>query len=152
MGIDEGGWIDAIDQSTTQIKISVLDAEGKNISPIISKPKQVLLQATLTNTKKPYLINCPNPFGSSGKEETTFIYYLQEPDNIHFRLYTLLGELVWEREFSEAEPQGSEGLHSGDVTWNGENDIGIDVLNGVYILVMETGAGHISKRKIAVVR
>ena len=152
LGIDEGGWIDARDQSSSNIVIRVLDAEGKSIEPIFSKAKQVLPQSAYSESDKPYLTNCPNPFGGSGKEETTIIYYLSEDTDVHFRLYTLLGERVWERSYASTSLQGAEGLHSGDVTWSGENDAGLDVLNGVYILVMETGSGHVSKRKIAVVR
>ena len=81
--------------------------------------------------------------------------YLKENTNVHFRIFTLTGALVWSASFSESDPQGMKGLHSSEyngVVWDGRNDDGRMVLNGVYILVMDTGYGDIGKTKIAVVK
>ena len=99
--------------------------------------------------------NVPNPFGEPGKEQTLILYYLDERTDVRFRIYTLTGELVWSASYTENEPQGEEGMHSSvsrSVTWNGYNDRGLKVLNGVYILVMETGYGEVKTAKIAVVK
>ncbi|MEJ2626930.1 MAG: hypothetical protein P8078_00010 [bacterium] len=72
-----------------------------------------------------------------------------------FRIYNLIGELVWSKTFSNTDPEGRKGYHSrgsNQVDWDGTNDNGYAVLNGVYILVMETGAGEVKKTKIAVVK
>ena len=97
----------------------------------------------------------PNPFGESGKEYTLFIYYLNEQTDVSFHIYTLTGELVWSRSYTENDPQGSIGMHaslSHSVRWDGRNDRGVKVLNGVYILVMQTGTGEVLTTKIAVVK
>ena len=75
--------------------------------------------------------------------------------DVKFRIFTLTGELVWSRDFTEGDPQTRPGLHTTDsqaVEWDGLNDRGHKVLNGVYVLVMQTGDGRVSKTKIAVVK
>jgi hypothetical protein len=141
--------VEAVDPATN-IPVSVLDPEGNELEEMVSDPKRIF-----SPSGEIFLMNSPNPFGESGKETTTIIYYLDEDTDVSFRLYTLLGEPVWSRSYQEGDPQGSAGMHStgsNAVEWDGKNNAGNTVLNGVYILVMETGSGEILKTKVAFVK
>jgi len=105
--------------------------------------------------KEVTLCNSPNPFGEPGRESTVFVYYLKEPTDVTFIIFTLTGQLVWKKSFNAVSVQGSAGMHdtpANSVVWDALNDRGNKVLNGVYILVMKTGSGKIEKTKIAVVK
>jgi hypothetical protein len=72
---------------------------------------------------------------------------------VQFKVYSLIGKLVWTSErFAAGSLQGSRGDHAGEIFWDGQNDVGKDVLSGIYILVMQTGNGTVQKTKIAFVR
>jgi len=132
------------------ISVPVRNMMDEELENLTSDPKRIFhpgAEATFRNV--------PNPFGEPGKEQTTFIYYLKESTDVSFYIYTLTGALVWSTSFTASEPQGTEGIHSNGssvVIWDGRNDTGFQVLNGVYILVMETGYGEVETTKIAVVK
>jgi hypothetical protein len=152
--ISNSGYVDARDRFSGQ-GISVLDASGNSFTNLGSWKKQVISSNVIKDDSEPYLLNFPNPFGEPGKEETVFVYYLKEDAHVKFSIYTLTGQLVWSRSFLKTEPQGSKGMHSKGsfaVSWNGYNDRGVRVLNGVYILVMDTEYGDIAKTKIAFIK
>lgn len=70
------------------------------------------------------------------------------------RIFTLLGELVRTISFSSADPQGLAGTHAAASTtfvWDGTNENGQKVLNGVYVAVLVTNQGK-AMTKIAVAR
>ncbi|MFZ5518126.1 MAG: hypothetical protein ACOY90_15885 [Candidatus Zhuqueibacterota bacterium] len=96
--------------------------------------------------------NYPNPFGEINRPVTNFVYYLDEDTDVKIQIYTLIGELVWERTYTEAESQGREGLHDSDIIWDGRNGQGHKVLNGVYVARISTGYGKAALRKIAVIK
>jgi len=150
-----GGYIDARDEYADSLFVSVLTTSGEEIENLRSSPKQVVSREDVQSGSEPYLLNCPNPFGEPGREETTIVYYLKENADVTFRIYTLTGELVWYRSFAMSDPQGEKGIHEkgpNSVIWDGRNDKGLRVLNGVYIFVMETGYGEVAKTKVAVVK
>ena len=88
------------------------------------------------------LWSCPNPFS----DLTTVYYHLQESSDVTFRIFTLIGDPVWTLEL----PSVSSGPHT--FTWDGTNDSGKKILNGVYWLFMQTDKGVEGKFKIAVVK
>lgn len=74
-----------------------------------------------------------NPYDpADGQVE--FRYFLESPDKVEFRILTLIGEEVYSRDFAA----GNEGARPGQnsVFWDGRNDEGHIVLNGVYIVVV----------------
>ena len=155
LSIPNGTYVEATDEYAAGLPVSVLDVSGQEFVNIQSDPKQILPNQWIQPEAGPYLLNCPNPFGEPGNEETVFVYYLKENTDVSFRIFTLTGGLVWSRSYSAADPQGAQGLHSmgmGAVGWDGRNDNGLRVLNGVYILVMDTGYGDIAKTKVAYVK
>ncbi len=155
LNLASGKDINATDQYSPSVSISVLDVLGNEFENMRSDPKRIIQKQEIADDAKPYLFNCPNPFGESGKEITTVIYYLKEDTEVLFKIYTLTGELVFSKSFTASEPQGRKGVHStpsNSFTWDGKNDMGRRVLNGIYILVMKTGYGEVAKSKIALVR
>lgn len=154
LNIKDESYIDARDEYSTYVNIAVLDETGNPFHDLKSDPKQVLPSEIQEREDRPYLINCPNPFGAPGHEQTWFIYYLNQASDVEFRIYTLTGKLVWSRSYSASDPEGLEGLHDRafyPVIWDGRNDNGHRVLNGVYILMMKTETG-VSSTKIAVMK
>ncbi len=96
--------------------------------------------------------NYPNPFGSSERLTTKLTYYLNENTDVEIKIFTLLGELVWSRDFKATEPQGQQGMHDGEIVWDARNDKGNIVLNGVYVAYIRTGYGEETTHKIGVLK
>jgi hypothetical protein len=97
--------------------------------------------------------NYPNPF-HPGETPTTIAYVLADNARVTMKVYTLTGDLVLRREFSQGDDGGRAGLN--EVLWDGRNGRGDFVASGGYIMVLNAeGAGetlHVMRRKIAVVR
>ncbi len=76
--------------------------------------------------------NYPNPFGRQ-YAYTNIAFLLEQDADVELRIFTLTGDLVWSKKIS--------GLHRGFydrlVRWDGKNDRGQTVLNGVYLGVIE---------------
>ncbi|MGH7601118.1 MAG: hypothetical protein ACREOI_32580, partial [bacterium] len=83
---------------------------------------------------------------------TRFTYNLPEASSGELKIFTLLGELVWETSFSAADPAGAKGEHFGDLFWNGYNGARRKVLNGVYIALLKTAKYGTFMTKVAVVK
>jgi len=96
--------------------------------------------------------NYPNPFGSPDRKTTTIVYYLKEDMDVDIKIFTLIGELVWSRSYNIGEPQTRQGIHDGDVIWDGRNDRGYKVLNGVYVIYFKSGKGETAVTKAAVIK
>lgn len=97
--------------------------------------------------------NYPNPFrpGPNRNDGTAFIYNLPEASDGELKIYTLLGELVWETSFSANSRAGRAGFHKGELAWDGFNSAGKKVLNGVYVAILTTKFGKFTT-KVAVVK
>ncbi|MGH7492170.1 MAG: hypothetical protein ACREOO_07225, partial [bacterium] len=101
--------------------------------------------------------NYPNPFSPKrGDGVTRFNYSLPQDSQVDFRIFTLLGELVYVQSYQATDPQGQAGPHNpaanrGNLEWNGQNGNGEAVLNGVYLAVLKTSAGTVMT-KVAVVK
>ncbi len=98
--------------------------------------------------------NYPNPFGTSARPLTKFVYYLPEASDIKLKIFTLTGDLVytWDYTVAENSRQTSAGLHDGDIVWNGRNGRGQKVMNGVYLAYLQVANGGQALTKIAVIR
>ncbi|MCL4706623.1 hypothetical protein KJ068_15745 [bacterium] len=102
--------------------------------------------------------NYPNPFVPNGAEKaiTHFSYFLPEDSEVDFRIFTLIGELVYAKSYKATDPQGRAGARrgsfgSGLIEWDGRNGNGDVVLNGVYLAVLKTKFG-VTTTKVAVVK
>ena len=83
----------------------------------------------------------PNPFNST----TTIRYNLPVPSFVALEIYNLLGQKV-RTVIAERKLAGSH-----QANWDGKNDTGFDVPNGVYVYQMT--AGHFkAMRKVVLLR
>lgn len=100
--------------------------------------------------------NFPNPFSPGRDGVTSFNYALPQDMDVEFRIFTMLGELVYAKSYKATDPQGragarSSGLGQGYIKWDGKNGNGDLVFNGVYMAVLKTSAGTVTT-KVAVVK
>ncbi|TES93515.1 MAG: 6-bladed beta-propeller [Candidatus Cloacimonadota bacterium] len=92
-------------------------------------------------------VNVPNPFNPL-RQSTRIRAVLSKDADVTILIYTLTGKLVHKEEFF-----GVEGIN--EVSWDGRNDLGELVNNGVYNLVVKAKAGGEQARrfnKMAVVK
>ena len=102
------------------------------------------------NTLKESFIIDNNPCNPE-ESPITFSYELKKDSYIEFRVFTLTGEEVYSVDY----PVGSEGASSGEnmIQWDGQNNSGVMVLNGVYIAsILNRSTGEYARLKIAVVK
>jgi hypothetical protein len=125
--------------------VPVRSPVGDSFTSMVSEPKKIFKPES-----EPIVWNYPNPFGGPGKEETKITYFMVTHQEVVFRLYTLAGEPVWSLELTFSDQRTQEGNHT--ITWNGRNERGSKVLNGVYLLFMKTADGKVEKTKIAIVK
>jgi hypothetical protein len=144
LNLPDGDWIVAKDQDSNNA-VPVKTPASQEWQDWRSDPKKIFSAQT-----EPPLWNSPNPFGGPGRETTRITYCLGEDMDVSFRLFTLVGEPVWSASFRAGETNGSKGIRF--VVWDGRNDQGRKVLNGVYLLFMKTADGKVQKLKIAVVK
>jgi hypothetical protein len=100
----------------------------------------------LSLTGKPK--NIPNPFRPSHNEGTTIIYELTAASDITIIIYDISGKAVWQRTFSSGTNGGNSGQNN--VFWDGKNDFGEYVANGVYIYIIAAKDKILAKRQMAV--
>jgi hypothetical protein len=99
-----------------------------------------------------YMHNYPNPF-RAGSESTRIAYYMTEDASVSIRIYDLMGNLVWSKDIEAGEPRAS-GTQPGtwcEVSWDGRNDKGQLVRNGVYLCRVKAGS-RTATCKIAVAK
>jgi hypothetical protein len=147
--------VEAIDQESREtVEIVFLDELGNNVDAAqVASPKRVINAANFEAA----FYNYPNPFSpnrdiaKNGTPGTTFDYYLSQASDVEFRIYTLLGELVYERSYQASDPEGRPSGTFKQLFWDGRNGNGDVVLNGVYLAILKTGAGT-ATTKVAVVK
>jgi hypothetical protein len=100
-----------------------------------------------------YITNYPNPFHPT-EATTTIAWKLDNDASVHMRIFTLAGNLVYDRHFDPGQPGGTLGLN--EITWDGRNGKGEMVASGGYILTVEAQSGgetiHKMRRKLGVVQ
>ena len=110
--------------------------EGDIAGHFLSGPLSVM-----SGSFEEYVHNYPNPF-KAGSEETRIAYFMTEDAPVNIKIYDLMGNLVWTRDISAGEP-GATGTEPGtwcEVNWNGRNDKGQVVRNGVYLCRIQAGS------------
>jgi hypothetical protein len=100
-----------------------------------------------------YITNYPNPF-HPGEAPTTIAYKLADNANVTLKIFSLVGGLVLQKQFSAGTPGGTVGLN--EFVWDGRNGDGETVASGGYVVqVHAAGNGetlHTMRRKVAAVR
>ncbi|MDI6642131.1 MAG: FlgD immunoglobulin-like domain containing protein, partial [Elusimicrobiota bacterium] len=91
------------------------------------------------------LANYPNPFDSRYRT-TTITYLLREPLEVTIRIFDLLGTPIKSMHFPKgANPGGIQGVNN--ITWDGTNDNGQKVCQGLYIMSVEVKSDNKTARK-----
>jgi hypothetical protein len=114
-----------------------LDGTGEDIAGyFLSGPLSVM-----SKRFDEYVHNYPNPF-RAGVEQTKICYFLKQDASVVIRIFDLGGRLV--RGMSIAAGQaGGTGSPEGtwhEIPWDGRNDRGDLVRNGVYLCKIEAGS------------
>jgi flagellar hook assembly protein FlgD len=112
-----------------------------------------VLKETFTSvgpTLKGSFVIKENPFDPS-LEAAEFQYFVDQSSQLEFRILTLTGELVYSIDIPEGSAGTQIGLHS--LAWDGRNDEGYIVLNGVYVAVLTAvKTGEQATLKVAVLK
>jgi hypothetical protein len=111
------------------IPLTIMDENGVKINE--SNEFVSGLFTIISSNPKEAFGNYPNPFGRN-EDKTTITFYLQNQSDVEIRIFTLLGELVWTKKLT-----GLNAGHYKSVKWNGRNDRGHVVLNGVYLCYID---------------
>ncbi|MGD9486645.1 MAG: hypothetical protein AB7W47_01360 [Calditrichaceae bacterium] len=112
------------------VPLAIKDAQGVDINESQSYTSEAF--TVISSNPQEAFRNYPNPFGRN-EEFTTIVFQLDHDSDVEIRIFTLLGELVW----TKILPNQIAGLHYDDVRWNGKNDRGYVVLNGVYLCAID---------------
>jgi hypothetical protein len=96
-----------------------------------------------------YVHNYPNPF-RAGSETTRITYFLEATAQVTVKIYTLAGELVYQRAIAAGLPETQPDVAQ-EITWDGRNMNGEVVRNGIYVCEVAAG-GQTAKFKIAVAK
>jgi hypothetical protein len=121
------------------IRLDVVDENGNNLSDILFKSQQITI---IPESTEESFRNYPNPFGRD-EDQTTIVFFLEQNSDVEIRIFTLTGGLVW----TYKEQNMPRGLHN-NVKWDGKNDRGNTILNGVYlcqIQIKSTGQKFLTK-------
>ncbi len=109
-------------------------------SEVINK---TMPEAILTQPDEKNVYNYPNPCNGT----TTIRFPLTEPQNVMITISDASGRMVWEKELTSFDTTAC----INHIKWQGVNDTGREVSNGVYILKLILKDRVITK-KIAVIR
>ncbi len=81
----------------------------------------------------------------------TFLYNLCVDSDVEFRVFTITGEKVYSDKFTLGSQGGMSGTNQ--ILWDGRNDTGDMVLNGVYVTMLNVLAtGETTSLKLAVLK
>lgn len=144
LGLDAQG-VGVLQPASSVLSILVLAQEGSSF------PFWTQSGNFSESTLKDSWANFPNPF-AAGREQTTFAFYLPQSGQVSMHLWSVRGRKV--ATLLDNVPHVA-GLHQ-DTTWDGRNDRGEIVVNGVYLaeiaVTFADGSSERHLRKAAVVR
>jgi hypothetical protein len=113
-----------------------LTAVDKDLNPL---PKSALFTTSrisiIPEDPEEAFITYPNPFGKN-QEYANFRFILESGGDVEIRIFTLIGELVWTKIIQGEVDAIHDGAWDSKYRWDGKNDKGYQVLNGVYLCVI----------------
>lgn len=130
-----------------------IDSKNKKIAVTLNKLGIITMLGALSPASKiSGVVNYPNPF-AAGRESTKIRYVLTEDCEVTVNIYTLLGDLVSSKKYLPGSEggKGQETGYTNTITWDGRNNSGFLVANGMYIIEIKSGSAR-STRKIGVVK
>ncbi len=141
-----------------QIQATFIAGPNAGQSPEIATDQpgsSILLEALAikgSSLESSFLVRT-NPFNPNDPSQSPveFSYELASDSKVEFRVFTLTGEKVFATDY----PAGAEGGHSGEnfVYWDGRNDDGVVVFNGVYIVsIRNVDTDEYARLKVAVIK
>jgi len=92
----------------------------------------------------------PSPFDPDKDPYGRFWYWLTEDEDTKIYIVDLSGSIIWKKEFSAGAMGGKQGENR--VDWDGKNDWGSKVADGVYLYKIIQGEKVIAQGKIAIIR
>jgi len=124
---EDSKWQIIPDQSVNE-KSNEVVAESKELSLF-----GLVALAPIDDKTISEILNFPNPFNPSstnpGLATTKIRYLLLEDSKVKARIFTTIGDLVWEYE----EDQNADLFYPQEIKWDGRNGNGHIVANGMYI-------------------
>lgn len=104
----------------------VFETDGRNNIAI----KPIRISSNLPELGK--LIIYPNPIKLEKDKKVNLEYTLSKDSSVKLEIYTITGDLVYEKEFISGSEGGKFGINKG-IKWNGTNLSGEPVPPGIYI-------------------
>jgi hypothetical protein len=101
----------------------------------------------IVNDIKSSFYNFPNPF-RAGAESTLIQYYLPSDSKVSLEIYDIIGRKV--KSIVKGGQQAGGVLYKS--MWDGKNEAGTEVLNGVYYAILKINGSEQYHTKIAVVK
>ncbi|MEW6609971.1 MAG: hypothetical protein AB1414_21420, partial [bacterium] len=170
---------DLYQRSLTEADLAIYEYDGKNWAKITTghlnqDNKQMTYKTKIiremyaimyvipeiaekAETFKESVFAYPNPTKGG---RVTFRYDLIRDAKVTLKIYTIMGDEVWTKEYSSASPQGKQGSHgvyppgNDAIIWNCENNAGKKVATGLYIYRLtaadESGEVTVTKKLIVV--
>lgn len=105
----------------------------------------VSLKATeiSSDSDSPEFLTCiPNPFGT----ETRIEFSIAVPTKVSVEIWNVSGQRV----YTMIDGEVATGLYS--LTWNGDDNMGRKVPQGIYLVRVSTGLGHILTERVALIK
>ena len=130
------GVVVSISESGTRIGVS-LELDGGEIAGHFRSGPLSIMSSRFDE----YVHNYPNPF-RAGTEPTKICYFLKRNSSVTIKIYDLGGRLVWTKSIGAGDAGGTgspEGIWH-EIPWDGRNDRGELVRNGVYMCKVEAGS------------
>ena len=133
-----------------------LTAVDEDLNPL---PESTLLTtarvSVIPRDPEEAFITYPNPFGKN-QEYANIKFIMESGGDVEIRIFTLVGELVWTRIVQGETPGSHDGANESKYRWDGKNDKGYTVLNGVYLCVLrlkeQSGGTKTYIKKIAYIK
>ena len=119
------------------------DVEGLNM-PFSVEPRGDLALTIFGNIKRTALLqNFPNPFNP----ETWIPYTLADDANVNIHIYDIQGKLVRRLDVGQ-QPAGSYFNRETAIYWNGKDQSGESVSNGIYFYTLKADAFSETRRMV----
>jgi thermitase len=147
-----GSWETSGLEGAYTIRLTACDKVGSSATTSIvvdiQKSGTVTKEANPQPPPLPVSYALPNPFDRTTLSETSFIYSLQANFDTRIYLFDLSGNLIWQNSYAAGEDGGKSGENSPG--WDGRDQLGASVPNGVYFYKIVANGGVIAQGKVVV--
>jgi len=92
----------------------------------------------------------PNPYNPSSGQNAVFWYWLNEDKETSIFVFDAQGGLIWRQVYPAGSMGGQSGVNA--VVWNGKNNFGEVLENGIYLYRIAQGNKSIYKGKLIILK